>query len=95
MADLSDIGLNLSDLTNNVKVFVVDSEGLTKELFLDALSKFVDKFEQEELPVLVYPSLFAEEKRLPVEKQYNLWVINMQNTDDYFRYLKRLLRFIK
>ena len=95
MADLSDIGLNLSDLTNNVKIFVVDSEGLNKESILDALSEFVSRFNQEELPVLVYPPKFAEDKGLPVEKQYNLWVINMQNTDDYFRYLRRLLKFIK
>ncbi len=95
LADLSDIGLNLSDLTNNIKIFIVDSDELSKEILMDALSKFMNEFEQDVLPVLVYPASFAEKQALPTEKQYYLWVINMQNTDDYFRYLNRLLRFFK
>ena len=95
LADLSDIGLNLSDLTNNIKIFIVDSDELSKERLMDALSKFMNEFEQDVLPVLVYPASFAENRALAIEKQYYLWVINMQNTDDYFRYLSRLLRFFK
>ena len=95
MADLSDIGLNLSDLTNNIKIFVVDEEGLNKEVLFHALSNFMTEFDQDVLPVLIYPSSFADAQQIPIEKHYHLWAINMQNTDDYFRYLNRLLRFVK
>jgi len=95
MVDLTDIGLNLSDLTNCIRAIVLDSEDVTKDLLNSVISEILKKVELEEMPVLIYPASFVEDIALPFEKHYNLWVINLQHTDDYFRYLNRLLQFFK
>ncbi|MGD9175074.1 MAG: hypothetical protein PVF29_12985, partial [Desulfobacterales bacterium] len=91
---LSDAGLNLSDLTNCLKVFVVDPHSLTADIFRAMLSALMKKIEQSEIAVLLYPVEYAEDQAITYEKQYNLWVCRLQSSDEYFRYLNRLLRFI-
>ena len=93
-AVLSDSGLNLSDLTNCLKVFVVDSQELTADIIRVMLSSLAVKFQQSEITVLLYPVAFADDQAIAYDKLYNLWVLSMQSTDEYFRYLNRLLRFI-
>ena len=65
IVDLSDIGLNLSDLTNSIKVVVVDPEDLSKDIVYDALSKLLEKVEQHETPVMIYPTGYAEKAEIP------------------------------
>ncbi|MBW2603609.1 MAG: PilZ domain-containing protein [Deltaproteobacteria bacterium] len=89
--NISDVGLNLADLTSNIKVIVVDSSELTKDILYSALSRLSKKFEQDEIPVLVYPVSYVEKNSIPYEKLYNLWTLNMQYTDHYFKYLDRLM----
>jgi hypothetical protein len=89
--NLSDIGLNMSDLTNCIKVIVLDPDDFPKQILEQVLELLSKNFE-EDTPVLLYPLEYA--KVIDYEKVYNLWVLNLQNTDDYFRYLNRLLRVI-
>ena len=93
--NLSDIGLNLSDLTNCIKTIVIDSQNLSASILSRTLITLIRKHDQETMPVLLYPREYAENVSLPIEKHYNMWVMSPQYSDDYFRYLKRLLRFIK
>ena len=93
--DFSDIGLNLSDLTNGIKVIVLDTEDLTKDILNSALSQLLQKANQDELPVMIYPADFSDKLSIPTDKKYNLWVIDPQCHDEYFRYLNRLMRFFK
>ncbi len=92
MINISDIGLNLAELTSTIQVIVVDSDDFTKEIFHLMVSELSSKFEQNEIPVLLYPVEYAENHSIPYEKLYNLWVLNMQYTDHYFRHLKGLLK---
>ena len=95
MANISDIGLNLSDLTNCIQVIIIDTDNIPREIFYEMLSQIAAKYEIEEIPILLYPILYAENHSIAYEKLYNLWALNMQYTDQYFRYLKRILRFIQ
>jgi hypothetical protein len=90
--NIADVGLNLADLTSNIKIIVVDSSELTKDILYLALSQLSKKFEQDEIPVLVYPVNYVEKNSIPYEKSYNLWTLNMQYTDRYFKYLDELLK---
>ncbi len=90
--DISDVGLNLADLTSNIKVIVVDSSELTKDILYSALSQLSKKFEQDEIPILVYPVSYVEKNSIPYEKLYHLWALNMQYTDHYFKYLDELMK---
>jgi hypothetical protein len=92
LIDISDVGLNLADLTSNIKIIVVDSRELTKDILYLVLSRLSQKFEQDEIPVLVYPVSYVENNSIPYEKLYHLWALNMQYTDQYFKYLDDLMK---
>ena len=94
MVNIADLGLNLSDLTNCIKVFIVDGQNLPREIFSTVISTVADSLLQDEIPVLLFPAAYADNHNIGYEKYYNLWVINLQYTDPYFKYLNRLLRFV-
>jgi len=94
LVNQSDVGLNLSDITNCVKVFVTDSEEFKAEILQAAISKIANITDKKDFPVLIYPAALADEKQIPYDKTYNLWICSLQYSDAYFRYLKRLVRFI-
>ena len=94
MVNIADLGLNLSDLTNCIKIFVLDGHNLPKEIFSTVISTVADTLLQDEIPVLLFPATYADDQNITYEKHYNLWVINLQYTDPYFKYLNRLLRFV-
>jgi hypothetical protein len=94
LVNISDVGLNLSDITNCVKVFVTDAEGFSADILYEAISKVADKTGKNDFPALIYPADFAEELQIPYDKKYDLWVCSLEYSDAYFGYLGRLLRFI-
>lgn len=94
LVNVSDIGLNLSNLTNCIKFIVMDREGLTKEVVSNVVQHIYNEIGLEELTVLVYPVAFADAIQLPYEKVYNMWVMNTRFSDPYFRYLHRLLKHV-
>jgi len=92
---LSDVGLNMSDLTNCITVIVISPEDLSRTTLSCTLSILLTKFKEDEMPVLLYPVSYAESNNIPFEKIYNLWVLSMQHTDKYFGFLDRLLKSVK
>jgi hypothetical protein len=94
LVNTSNVGLNLSDITNCVKVFVTDSEQLDADTLRAAVSAVAEISGKDDFPTLLYPASFADEQKIECEKFYNLWVCSLQYSDEYFRYLARLLRFI-
>jgi len=95
MVNLSDKGLNLSDLTNSITVYVIDSDNLPYDIIHSIIRIISEKLKMEKAPVMVYPVEYMEKEQIPFERIYNLWVLNMNNTDNYFKYLNRLLKFIQ
>ena len=91
--NIADIGLNMSDLTNSVKIIILKHEGLNYQIIRSSLLKLFDGLQIDEMPVLIYPEQISTTMKIPVEKKYNLWIFDLNHTDDYFRYLKRLLKF--
>ena len=94
MVNLTDLGLNLSDLTNCIKVFVIDKKALSANILRATLDLLATKYQKANLPALLYPVAFADERGIAYEKCYNLWALSLQFTDQYFKYINRLLRFL-
>jgi hypothetical protein len=85
IADMTDIGFNMANLTNCITVIILDE--MTPRFFVEsALACLAEEYEHQEMPVLVYPAAYTEKHSLPVEKFYTLWVLNMQYTDHYFQF---------
>jgi hypothetical protein len=90
LVNVSDVGLNLSSLTNCMHFFAVDEEGLTYEDFDTAISSLAGYYEENEIPVLIYPTRFVVTRKIPYEKLYNLWVLSMIATDKYAAYINNV-----
>jgi len=84
MVTLSDLGLNLSNLTRCVHAFVLDAAGLSPGVLMSAYRRLRSHFDREELPLLIFPSEYAENRTLDFEKKYTLWVLNLLSLDGYF-----------
>jgi len=91
VANISDCGLNLSNLTNSITAIVLEPSTLSADYLQRALETVACLYEEEEVPVLVYPSQYAADNGLPVEKTYNLWIIAAQHADEFIEYMDNLL----
>jgi hypothetical protein len=96
LVNVADLGLNMSDLTNSINVLVTYEKHLNHEIIETAIGKLSHWLELHEVPVLMYPQSAAENAGVDFRKRYCMWSLSVQrNADFYFRFLKRLLKFIK
>jgi len=95
LVNTSNVGLNLSDLTNCVTVIILDQNTFPLDILYSVLGQLMDKMNQESMSVLLFPSTYADNHLLPHDKLYDLWILNTQHGDEYFNYINRLLRFIR
>ena len=92
MLNLADIGLNLSDLTNSITLFVLDQHEITNETIYDALSVLMRRCGQQEIPVLIFPEAAAKSLEIPVEKRYVMWSLMPYFSDGFHRYTSAVFR---
>lgn len=95
MVNISDIGLNLSDLTNAITVIVVNPASLTRSVFDAFIQKLSNYYEHYKIPILVYPKQIVSDLGIAYEKEYTLWVYNTHLPEPSIKYVRRLLRFCK
>jgi hypothetical protein len=95
MLNFSDVGLNMSDLNNCLNVFVLDPEELTRDTLSLAISILFIRFDQESMPVLIFPLSYAQSQQISYERTYTLWVMNMLQTDVCWAYQDRLMKILK
>jgi len=92
MVNISNKGLNLSDLTNAVTTFIIDSKNLSESIFKSALYLIATAHSMNNFPVLVSSPSYMNDHAINFEKIYNLWMLDTQFGDNYFRYVNRLTR---
>jgi hypothetical protein len=93
MVNISDLGLNMSDLTNCMTVWVTDPEHLPKDLLIACLAKLAEAFEGSQIPVLLFPETYAVSQQIEFEKRYALWILKLTDTDSFCSYIADLLKF--
>ena len=95
VVNISDLGMNMSDLTNCIQIFVLDQNVPIKNINA-SLAKLSSYYEHENLPVLIFPTSYAKENSIPFDKTYNFWVLDVHQIGDrYYDHLERLLRHSK
>jgi hypothetical protein len=94
--DITDLGLNMSDLTNSIKFFVLDPTYLNREIFQATIGTVVRQSRIQHVPVMVYPKEVADRLGYANSpKTYCMWTYDLySDSDHYFKFLKRLLKFI-
>ena len=86
----TDTGLNLSELTNCVTLFVLEPENFPFEVFLKTFSQLGIHDERQSIPVLIYPTQYAERHAIACDRFYDLWVFGVENSDHYFNYVNKI-----
>ena len=94
MVNVANKGLNLSDLTNGTNVIILDSENLSEHVLKTTLYLISARLKTENFSVLVHPVDYMINNSVPFEKTYNLWMLDTQFGDTYFRYVNRLTRLV-
>jgi hypothetical protein len=89
---LSDLGLNLSNLTNCVHVVVLDGERLQPKTLFSGLRTLLGHYGAEEVPILSYPIDYLDGHAVPYEKKYILWVVSLDHSDGYFSSIRKTFR---
>jgi hypothetical protein len=89
---LSDLGLNLSNLTNCVHVIVLDGDRLRPATLFSGLRNLLRNYGAEDIPILAYPADYLDGHAVPYEKKYLLWILDMDRADAYFSSLRNTFR---
>jgi hypothetical protein len=93
IVDQSNLGLNLSDLLNSIKILITDSEGLPWEILSTAINQLTGVYQTERVPILIYPSDYLEAKNAPYEtKKYLLWIFGAHLIRQFTEFLRRKFR---
>lgn len=86
----SDLGLNMSDLTNCIQVFVLEEDQLLETHLQNALMELAGNYKGEEIPVLLYPDSYAEKHSIQFDKKYELTVLNLDYMSPYLLFMQSL-----
>jgi len=92
VVNISDVGLNMSDLTNCVQAIVIEDNQMRPgyvETILEHLRCF---YGNNEVPVLLFPCSYADEKSISYDKVYKLTVLDLSNISPYLEFMGRLIR---
>jgi len=87
----SDTAMNLSDLLNGFKIFIMDNE-LPSEIIFSAVESLTENYKADFLPLMFYPAEYAENKGIASAKQYILWIFDAQIGSEFVGYLSRRYR---
>ena len=88
IVDESDMGVNLSELLNSIKIIVTDNTDLPWNILKASLGRFSGLYRTSNVPVLIYPYQYADNQGITYSKKYNLWVLSARASDDYSEHLK-------
>ncbi|SEM14885.1 hypothetical protein SAMN04489760_10582 [Syntrophus gentianae] len=87
----SDAGINLSDLLNGFKVFVIDPE-TPMDAILAAVENITRVKSTESYPLLIYPAEYTKDKDVDAEKDYIMWILNAQHANEFIEYIMKRFR---
>lgn len=84
IVDQSDVGLNLSDLLNSIKVLITD-QSLPWDVLHACICKVATVYKSEQVPVMIYPSDYLESKGIACSRYYYLWepIAKRPKRDEY------------
>ncbi|MDW7771727.1 MAG: hypothetical protein SCH71_02450 [Desulfobulbaceae bacterium] len=90
IVNISDFGINMSNLTNCIQIFVLDPPTINKEILNYALVQLAEYYEYDNIPVLFYPKSYAELYDFSSEKTYLLGILNLEYIGEYLKYMESL-----
>jgi len=90
--NISDLAINLSELTNCLKVFVLDKKTPIKSINC-ATTMIAGRSPHANIPKLIFPVEYANDNELKYEKLYCLWIFKTRHSDQGLRQMRSTTRF--
>ena len=92
--NMTDLGLNMSDLTNCIRVIIVQEALIQQKVMARILHSLAFCFfKSDTVPVLLFPARLHTLLPFRKEKNYDLWILNLEYSDQYIEYLSRYYKF--
>ena len=91
----SDPGINLSELTNSVLLFVIKPELITRDILQKAMASAAGDGANSASPVLVFPQVSADKMNVEYEKSYVAWIMDIAIGDTYFEHIQAVMRKVQ
>jgi len=88
----SDLGINLSELINGIKVMVIKPDGLPWEVLRRAIDRLTGVYDTEKIPVLIYPAAYVKNNDVSYEKEYQVCVCDARYVSRFMQHLQRKFR---
>jgi len=89
----SDLGLNLSELLNGIKIMVIDQHGLSRQILCAAVNRLTGVYPTEKVPILIYPhDCLKGGRELYLSKNYMLFVLNARLIGKFIGFLQQKFR---
>jgi hypothetical protein len=92
IVEKSNLGLNLSELLNSIKIVITKPEDLPWDVLSIAIGQLASIYDMVKVPILIYPVEYVDARQIPYEKQYQLWIFNLRYGDEYVEFMQRKLR---
>ncbi|MFC1856774.1 hypothetical protein ACFL9U_01965 [Thermodesulfobacteriota bacterium] len=90
LANQTNLGFNMSDLLNSIKVIICHPTVIPEGIFSTAIHMVMRSYNSDKIPVLVYPSSFIENKKSFREiKKYVMWILDARNVSEFMAFTKK------
>jgi len=90
IVNISDFGINMSELTNCIQFFVLEQNMISKYSYNFAIANVVKYYENKTVPILLYPKSVMEKLELSSEKTYVLALLNLDYLNEYLEFIHGL-----
>jgi hypothetical protein len=81
--DQANIGVNLSELLNSIKIIVTDPTNLPWPILSCAIDQTAVVYNTGQIPVMIYPHFYLKEQNIPYEKSYMLLILDVQYATEF------------
>ena len=92
IANQSEMGFNLSELLNGIKVMVINPDDMPWNVLSTAIGQLTGTYNVDRVPILFFPFDYVKAQDIPYEKQYQLWILNVQYANEYMEYMHKKFR---
>ncbi len=94
IVDVSDMGVNMSELLNSIKVIVTDNT-LPWPILQEAVSRVGKVYETDTIWVLIFPFNYLGHQGVDCKKRYYFWVLNTDLVGNGMDVIKDHVRIVK
>lgn len=88
----SNMGLNLAEILNNIKIVVCNQAELPWEVLSSAIENVIGIYTTESIPLMIFPHTYLADKGIASEKEYLLWLADIQYGPEYLEYMRNKMK---